>query len=207
MTEATEDEKKKAGVPEKTLLRKLELAGLDLRDHEWFLSDVIEDTHFKGFGHYDKRFYLYLGKIDDESEFRDHLEDLGVVLFRTEKKIRELEDSLSQAMERRDRLIARREKEEEGRESPVDRIIVPSQVALARALPAVEKEIESMKSKLDLASTMYIGFVVNPALNSEQFITEAESLIAEYERYKVSCSREGMISFGDIEIALNEPAH
>ena len=59
ITEAKEKDEKRTSVPEKTVLRKLELAGFDLRNDDWVLSDAIEDTHFKGFGQYDKGFYLY----------------------------------------------------------------------------------------------------------------------------------------------------
>lgn len=96
ITEAKEKDDKTTGLPEKTLRRKLELAGLELKDHEWVLAEAISDTNFKGFGQHQKGFYVYLGKIDDASEFHDYLDDLGVVLYRTEKKCEELERGLSE---------------------------------------------------------------------------------------------------------------
>ncbi len=70
ITEAKEQVDKKTSLPEKTLLRKLELAGLDLRDSDWVLHEAIGDTNFKGFGQYDKLFYVYLVPFP-VIEFRD----------------------------------------------------------------------------------------------------------------------------------------
>jgi len=209
ITEAKDKDERKTSVPEKTLLRKLELAGLALRDHEWILADAIGDTHFKGFGQYDKRFYLYLGKVDDESEFQDHLDDLGVVLYRTEKKVEEVEGQLSAAKQRKRHLLAERkkmEKEAEG-EGKTGRLAPSRRIPYDRELASIESDIANKKSKLELMSTMYIGFVVNPAIDTERFVTEAESLIAKHKRYKLSCSSDDTIVFGDIEIALSGPAH
>ncbi|RKZ32650.1 ATP-dependent Clp protease ATP-binding subunit, partial [bacterium] len=112
ITEAKEEEDKKTSITNKALLRRLELSGLELRDHGWFLADTIGDTLFKGFGQYDQRFYAYLGKIDEESEFQDHLDDLGVVLYRTEKKIEELEAEKTGAIANQDFELAARKRDE-----------------------------------------------------------------------------------------------
>ncbi len=71
ITEAKPTDDRTISLPEKTLFRKLELAGLELRNHEWILADAIDDTNFKGFGQYKNGFYVYLGKIDDVSECQD----------------------------------------------------------------------------------------------------------------------------------------
>lgn len=208
ITEAKEKGDRKTNISEKTLLRKLELAGLDLRDHEWILADAIGDTYFKGFGQYEKRFYLYLGKIDNESEFQDHLDDLGVVLYRTEKKAEELEGTLSEARRRKRKFIAERKTVEEESHAAGARRILPSRrVSLDRELSSIEGAITDRKGKLELMSTIHVGFIINPTVNAEQFMAEAESLITEYKRYTLSCSSDDTITFGDIEIVLTGPAH
>lgn len=83
-------EEKTTYYSDRSVSRNLELAGLLVRDKNWYLWDVIEDTIFKGFGQYDKHFYLYLGKIDSVSDFQTNLEDLGIILHRTEIKAKEL---------------------------------------------------------------------------------------------------------------------
>lgn len=87
ITESRDKEDKKAeGLPEKSILRHLELSGLELKGTNWVLDDAINDTEFKGFGQYDKGFYVYLGKLDDQEEMQTYLDDLNIVLYRTEKK-------------------------------------------------------------------------------------------------------------------------
>jgi hypothetical protein len=48
LTEKKTQEEQKVQLPEKRILRRLELAGFELKDHEWFLSDVVDDTNFLG---------------------------------------------------------------------------------------------------------------------------------------------------------------
>jgi len=93
ITESRDKEDKKAGIfPEKSILRSFEISGFEQRKENWFLYDVINDTEFKGFGQYDKGFYAYLGKLDDQEEMQTYLDDLNIVLYRTEKKFEELRD-------------------------------------------------------------------------------------------------------------------
>jgi hypothetical protein len=59
ITESRDKEDKKEGIfPEKSILRSFELSGFKLREEDWFLSNVINDTEFRGFGQYDKGFML-----------------------------------------------------------------------------------------------------------------------------------------------------
>ena len=70
------------------------LTGFEPKGDNWFLSDVIEDTDFKGFGHCQKGFYLYLGRIENRDKLQNYLEDLNVILYRTEKKAGELDQKV-----------------------------------------------------------------------------------------------------------------
>lgn len=207
ITEAKEQDDKKRSLSEKTLLRKLELAGLQLRDSEWFLYDAIGDTTFKGFGQYDKNFYLYLGKIDDPSEFQDYLDDLGVVVYRTEKKVEELEKKLSDTKKTKRDIISAIKKQE-NEVSPTGRPVSRSRrIRMDGELSSVESNIAGIKSKLSLAATMFIGFIIHPSVKANVFVSDAEELLKQYTRYKLSCSRDDAISFGDIEVSWARPAH
>jgi len=200
ITEAKEQDDKETSLPEKTLLRKLELAGLDLRDHEWVLHEAIEDTNFKGFGHYDKGFYMYLGKIDSSSEFQDYLDDLGVVLYRTEKKAEMLEKNLSALEEKKKQIVSELEKAEAA-------LTARGRISLPRELQMTESSIEEEKSKLSLMDTIFIGVIIQPDIKSDKFISDAKKLLSQYTRYELCCSVSNAISFGEIEISLAGPAH
>lgn len=170
LTEAKEKDDRKESLPEKALLRRLELAGLDVRDHEWILYEAISDTNFKGFGHYDRHFYLYLGRIDEETEFQDHLEDLGVVLYRTEKKVGELKQNQASNTKKKRRVTEDLRKLEtettpSGRPVPTSR-----RVPFERELKHINNNIEQTKSKLSLMSTIYVGFFINPTIDAKEFL-------------------------------------
>ena len=205
ITEKKEKDERGIALPEKTLFRKLEMAGFKQRgdDNDWFLYDVIEDTNFKGFGQYDKHFYLYLGKIDDTSEFQDYLEDLGVVLYRTEKKVTEMEEKLPYFM---NRIKARKKKmkKEENERASKDRPI--SSLTLSRydrEIKELELEIEKIKERLSLMSTIFVGFIVDPQLSTDEFITKAKDLVHQYDRYELILNSEDSISFKDISVELS----
>ncbi len=202
ITEKKEKEDKGIALPEKTLLRQLEMAGFDKRDESWFLYDVIEDTNFKGFGQYDKEFYLYLGKIDNAAEFKDYLDDLGVVLYRTEKKARELKEKQSDLTNSLKLSKIEMKKEEnklagKGRNSS----IMLSQYN--REIKRLELDIEDIKGKLLLMLTIFVGFIINPQLSIDEFRPKAEELIQQYDRYKLTLNSEDFISFDDISVPLS----
>lgn len=205
ITEAKEKDDKRVALPEKALLRKLELAGFDLRSSEWFLHDAIGDTNFKGFGQYDKRFYLYLGKVDDTAELQDYLDDLGVVLYRTEKKASDLEEKLSSLKENLKalKMQMKKEKNELLRRGQPPRY----SLTLTASLERVESSITDAKDKISLMSTVFIGFVVNPQIDASEFLFKAEELVQQYDRYKLSLSSEDSISFGDSIVHLAIPGH
>jgi len=204
ITEKKEKDERGIALPEKTLLRKLEMAGFKQRnDDDWFLYDVIEDTNFKGFGQYDKHFYLYLGKIDDTSEFQDYLEDLGVVLYRTEHKATELQESLSSLkesleMSKKDIKIEKND------------LIVGKRPSFSlnasqsdRETKRIESNIADTESKLSLMSTIFVGFIANPQLETDNFLHKAEELIRDHDRYKLSLNSEDSILFDDISVKLS----
>lgn len=204
ITEAKEQNDKKTKLPQKTLLRKLELAGLEQRDEDdddkWIFADAIEDTDFKGFGQYEKEFYVYIGKIDDVSEFQDYLDDLGVVLYRTEKKIEEMEKELSDAKTRKKKISVDMSGASKSKLGPIRRY-APSD------LRRIELEIDDLQSKLSLTKTFYVGFLIPPTIKSDKFAEDAEELMKQYHRYKLSCSTNDTISFGDTKISLSGPVH
>ena len=196
ITESKDKEDKKVGfLSEKSILRGFEISGLELRDERWFLDDVINDTQFKGFGQYDKRFYVYLGKLDDQEGMQTYLDDLNIVLYRTEKKFEDLERDMQELEKERqdfelDDLQIRISREHRARRS------IASQVD-------PKKKLEDKKSKADLMSHIYVGFIINSEIDISDFIKNAENMMSKYDRFSLTYSRENEIIFGDIKVNLD----
>jgi hypothetical protein len=202
ITESPQKEQLTQDLPDKTILRRFELAGFDLKDAHWFLSHVIDDTLFYGFGHTDRRHYLYLGKIDESDDFQNYLEDLDVILFRTEKEARALSEKLREAKDRRASLIAQ-EQQEEHMEVIARRTRRPF---VQRELQEVESDINDLTSKEELMATVYIGFIINDRLDCSEFIGKTRAIVDQYERYKVSFNSGTQITFGETQVTLERPS-
>ena len=207
ITEAKEQDDIKTSPPEKTLLRRLELSGFALRDHEWFLYDVISDTNFKGFGQYEKKFYLYLGYIVDLTEFQDCLDDLGVVIYRTNKKIEEMERRFSDIEKQKNEIMTKMKTMQLGEATSVFNINTLDGYSLQDKLKNIETNYVNTKGYLELTSTFYIGFVINPNINSKSFIYDVEELLQQDKRYKLCYNRDDYISIGGIDVSLASLTH
>jgi hypothetical protein len=181
-------------LPSKTLLRKLELSGFEPKDDNWILNSAIDDTDFKGFGQHTKGFYAYIGKIDENKEFQTYLEDTGVVLYRTDKKYEEIEKKLS--------LLITRKKELEIREKDV----VLKHRIIPYEMKQLNSEIEELQSRMALMNKIYVGYIVNPQLDSTEFAKKAEHILNQYKKYDLAISSENEIAFGDIKINFESPS-
>ena len=202
MTESKESYEKKLTFSDKAILRRLELSGFESKDDNWFLNNVIEDTDFKGFGHDEKRFYLLLAKIDEFNEFQDHLDDLGVIIYRIEKRVDELTEKLS-ATERRQAFYVKRAEEVSAPSAVAGRVHTLSGGDVrSREVDRMQVEINDIRSKMELLGTMYIGFIINPQLPIGDFQQKAESLISQHDHYKLSLSKDKAIQFGKISVSL-----
>ncbi len=204
ITEKKEKEDKGITLPEKTLLRKLEMVGFNQRDDEWFLYDVIEDTNFKGFGQDnkdDKPFYLYLGKIDNTTEFQDYLSDLGIVIYRTEHKAKVLQEELSSLNERLNERL-KDAKYDKYLESEKNEIFQPT-LSTEREVIRIRSDIKDIENKLFQMSTIFVGFIINPQLETSKFLHKAKELVQEYDRYKLILNSEDSILFDDISVKLS----
>jgi len=56
-------------------------------------------------------------------------------------------------------------------------------------------------------ATIYIGFVIQPGIEADAFISNAKKLINKYTRYKLCCSKDDVILFEDLEISLAAEPH
>ncbi|MFC1693662.1 hypothetical protein ACFL1R_09175 [Candidatus Latescibacterota bacterium] len=116
-----------------------------------------------------KNDFIYMGKIDSYNEFQNYLEDLDVVLFRTEKKVNELDKELTDYKQEMDDL-------------PKD----SSSRVFKKQIERIENDIEDIQNKQKLVSTVYVGFIINPKIDSTDFIEKVQHIIDQYQRYKIS---------------------
>lgn len=205
ITESKEKEDRQVSLPHKTLLRKLELAGLELKDDNWILHDAISDTLFKGFAQYQQNFYAYIGKIDDNEEFQTYLEDTDVVLYRTEKRHEGLKDELNLLKEKKESITAEQQRIEQEGAIIGRRAGSPYRLGFDRELRDIETKIDDIQRKLSHMTTMFVGFVVNPQLDSDDFKKKVEQMIGQYQRYHLAVSTKDSITLGDLNVPL-EPA-
>lgn len=196
ITKAEEGEKKETSIQEKTILRKFEVAGLKIRGNSWYFNDAIGDTDFKGFGQYEKLFYAYVAKIDDPSEFQGYFEDLGVILFRTEKKIEEIENDLTDLKKK----MAVLKEPSIGTSS-----LMLTELPSNNSLPIDELEIKEIESALYKVKTFFIGFIIQPGINADAFISNIKKQLNQFKRYKLCWSSNNEILFGDIKISFADP--
>jgi hypothetical protein len=197
ITEARDKKEQKdlqGSLPSKTLLRKLELAGLELKDDNWILNSAIDDTDFKGFGQHTKGFYVYLGKIDENKEFQTYLEDTGVVLYRTEKKYEGLEKELLS--------LNKRYKELQAQEMGAVINVYHTTPRIPFEINQLDSEIEELQARRALMSKIYVGYIVNPQLDSTEFSKKVEQILNQYKRYQLTISSKDGINFGDIKVPL-----
>jgi len=196
-------------ITEKAILRRMEMADFEAKDSQWFLNDVIDDTKFKGFSHKERGFYLYLGKIDREEDQRDYLEDLSAILYRTERKARELAENVARITEQTKLLqedegplrekIEKQRLESRSLVSMDDRRLLEK---IGSGIDRAEKAIEAAERKLASMHKIYIGFIVNPTIQIEAFIQTANSAIETYDRYELVYSQENTIAFGETTVSL-----
>ncbi len=178
-------------VPDKLILRRLELAGFLLKDYNWFLNDVIEDTMFRGFGSDDEPCYLYLGKVDSDDDARTYLEDLDVVLFRTRKKQDEVARRLT---DYEARLIeAKKNLSERGR------------YVLPYSLEKMEEELPTLRSKVTSIQRVYIGFLVDPSLKIDALRVAVERSVSVDPMFQAVFSEGAHMQIGkrDIDFAAS----
>jgi hypothetical protein len=213
ISEVRERPSEPAGIPERPLLRQMELAAFVPRKENWFLNEVIEDTCFKGFLHEDQHFYVYLAKIDEESELKDCLDDLGVVLYRTARKLEELLEQLEQRKARKSALDEQLAKSREKADESQLLLLAKSSRSLTRVPPfniersmtEIDTQISDAETKLSSMNPLVVGFVINPSVISDDFFAKAERIAAKYEWCRLARCTDEEITLCDISVPLRAP--
>jgi hypothetical protein len=192
ITESQAEKAEPARRTEKGILRRLELAGFTAKETNWFLNDVIEDTSFKGFGNDHEACYVYIGKINSEDDATSYLEDLDVVLKRTEN----IAQSLLKQIDDDKKKLSDYEKQIET--ATRIRAMIPYNAEKLR------EEIPGNERKCSIMKKMYMGFIIDCEMNTELFRKKTEESIANYPRFEASFSIGTIIRIGAIEIDLSD---
>lgn len=201
------DEKGPTILPEKTILRNFEKSGFRIRsdDKKWALTEVLEDTGFKGLGHYYERFYLYLGKLDNVEEIPSYLEDLDIVLYRTEKKVKLTEDEIKNFKFKIGNYTLEDYPEKGIAVVNLSDRLKDYKKSKPLKLKNLEEELIKKEGFSEFAKKIYIGFIINFEGDFSEFIKKAEDMVSKYGRFQLMYSKEGEIEFGDVKVMLNRP--
>lgn len=196
-------------VSEKTILRSMELAGFKPASEKWFLADAISDTEYRGFSHEDKRFYTYLAKVDDDRDAKSCVEDLGVVVYRTERKAEQLDQEIQRATLTVDAL----RREQSAASTQELALEVPREWSRRRSGTSYEERVSEAEgtlfSKRELAeriACIHVGFVVSPELDGTKLMAAAEDVMKEHPRFRLTRNTANAITFEDVAVELSSPS-
>ena len=208
LTEATEPERTPEAVADKVVMRKMEIAGFDAKDGQWILADAISDTAFRGFGQHERTFYAYMGKVDSSDDMQAYIDDLSVVVYRTERKAKEYESELENLNTQERKMKEEDEISLRGRPEVTVGFVRKTGSLTSRSSPAsLTPQIREIEDRLNLMSTIYIAFVIGPDQDVTEFLKSASSMIAGHDRYRLTCSHDGKIEFGDISVDFASSQH
>lgn len=204
LTESQEKEDEHSLLTDKVIMRRLELAGFTAKDNKWFLHDAIGDTNFRGFGHNEKRLYLYLGRIDSETDTQNYIDDLGVVLYRTEQKRRDLISNKEDYKRRIEAATA------EGGPSPTGTPLNRRSVAgsyFERTVREYTDQIADIDSKLSTMSRIVVALIVIPDIDLTAISKRIEYMIGENAQYEIAVGTRDEITVDGTKIRFTSPSH
>jgi hypothetical protein len=192
-----ETKEQKSVISTKGIIRDFEIAGFVAKNTEWFLNDVISDTHFRGFSHDKSQLYIYLGIIDSLNDFETYVDDLNIVLYRTEKRFELLQNVEAETREELSRLSS---------------ITIPEGTSSVRAasmrarnldqINRLNEKLSDVLSKQSRLDTLYVGFFNRGELEIGDFEKNCSEIITEYPRAKLTISNHDQMTFGDITVNL-----
>lgn len=172
ITDEKEIDNSQKQVSEKSILRKLEIAGLEQTSSNWIFSDTIDDTDFRGFYNTKQNSYAYFAKLDDESDFTSIIDDLNVVTYRTEKKFNELVEETKELNEKVSSMKKKERKELDG-------------FRFSYEIYEIEEKIKKKIDILERMKTFNIGFIIKPDIFKQEFIDAIKESISRFLRYKL----------------------
>jgi hypothetical protein len=169
LTEAKEPEKTVEPMDDKFILRKMELAGFSVRGQISSWYHVFVGTEFKLFRHNEKNFFAFVGKVDNEKDIQDYMEDLNVLTHRIEAKAKDLKEEIDRY--KSNKLLSKEE---------------------------IKMYTESDEKMLECMSRIFIGFITKPEIDQNMLLRSARRILKDQERYTIVCLHDEKIQFGEI---------
>jgi hypothetical protein len=188
----------KSVISTKGIIRDFEIAGFVIKDRDWFLNDIIGDTHFRGFGHDENKFYVYLGLIDSLNDCETYLDDLNILLYRTEKRFEQLQQGETQLKDEIAKFSKTMNLSERTTRGPATLTSVRAQDHITR----LDEKLTDNLSKQTNLKTLYVGFVNRGNLDITEFEKNCSKIISEYPRVVLVVSTDDQISFGNVIVNL-----
>ena len=133
---------------------------------------------------------MFLGKLDEEGEIRTYLEDLNLVIFRTDKEIQKAQEALKTAKARWE--YATEKPRSESKEGLTG-------VSMVRRL---ESEFRLAERKLNYLSHIYIGFIIDSKIARGDFENKAKNIVANPSRFTLAFDNGSEIVFGEMKVSL-----
>ena len=188
---------KKSMISTKGIIRDFEIAGFKPKGNEWFLNYAISDTKFRGFGNDEKGFYIYLGLIDSVEDCETYLDDINIILYRTEKQF-------GQLVESEEELKVNISKNEDSlRELSEASVRSPVQIRRVEDILHRNKEkLDDIFAKQNNLKTLYIGFINRANIDLTEFGKKCSELISGYPRASIVISDDEKIQFDDVIVNL-----
>lgn len=190
ITEEIDQDGEHKGITDRTILRKLEVAGFEAKSHNWYLNSVIDDTQFIGFHCDAEEAYMLMAKIDSEDDISTSLEDLAVIKVRIEKKAADKQIE-----------IQRVEAEyEEALRLTNDRL--PRGLQVGYNLGESVKRLPHDKDILSRMRRIYVVFLVKPDLARSDFSSRIITVIGDSSRFVPVISEIDRLLIGTVSVDL-----
>lgn len=182
---------KNASLPERKIFWKFEKAGLRIEDDRekdrFGIIELTDGTDFKPLISLDKGILVFLGKIDEEKELEDYLEEIELVVYRTDvldenlkKRKGELEASIKE--------LTRAERE-------------GGRIMLSRSsLERQKDQLQKVEENRHILSKVYFGFIIDQKIDVNTFLEQINKFLVDKKRYQLSKIKGNEMLLGDISV-------
>ncbi|MBE9512514.1 MAG: TMF family protein [Chloroflexi bacterium] len=191
-------------------IRSIEINGYQKKDYNWFLDDDINDTVFTGFGHPERREYLFFSLADTRELLRSCLTDMQVIIKRLESKYNELLeeiDSYSIEIEKLSKELQELEEIPKAK-AKIEDMRVRSQFYHAKSsLEDTTKKREDRSSKAELIRNSKFAITFTPELMElkVKVLEQYDNMHKDVLPLPLYIGDTSGIQIGDLNISFESP--
>ena len=197
-------------MPDRTIIRSMELNGFQRKDSDWFLSEEINDTVFQGLVNPETNDCLLLNIAQDKETLENALSDAQVIIKRMHSRHGSIESRMESLTQRMNELSEQKEKIESGGQSRSSGAPYSSALRLQRANEAIEKtasEIEAVNVQLQTISHTRFALILGPQVSN--FKDAVTKKYASFDKHQLDlrlCVGDSVgLSIGEKEIGFSSP--